>query len=99
MKQWDNANVDGPIPAFDFLGLDERGIAILGDIPKPQIDLNVTPEVLADYPELLPYVVNPTNVKRVFAGDDPSNRTLTVCLSFPDEATARAVMPQFWASE
>lgn len=48
---------------------------------------------------LAPYVIEPAHPKRVFAGDDPSDRELTICLQFSDEAEARTALPAYWQTE
>lgn len=50
--------------------------------------VNVTPEYMAEHPELEPFVVTPSHLRRVWAGDDPVNPVSTVALRFVDEAEA-----------
>ena len=57
-------------------------------------NVNVAPQAMT--PELEPFVVEPVYPKRVFAGDDPANRTMTVCLLFADEEEARAHLASYW---
>ena len=91
---WNLALIDGPIPSFAFLGLDPEGQPIFGD-PLPVYNINIA---AACYTEALaPFVVQPQYPKRVFAGDDPANRTLTVCLTFADEAEARENLAEWWS--
>ena len=90
---WNAALIDGPIPAYKFLGLDAEGLPIFGAL-LPIYNLNVAPQVMTA--ELSSYVVEPVNPKRVFAGDDPANRSLTICLSFATEAEARAALSGYW---
>lgn len=90
---WNASLIDGPIPAFKFLGLDAEGQPTFG-AQLPIYNLNVAPSVMS--PELEPFVVEPTHPKRVFAGDDPDDRTLTVCLSFASEAEARTYLAAYW---
>ena len=54
--------------------------------------VNITPDALTS--ALEPYVVVPTICRRVWAGDDPENPQLTVCLKFNDEAAFQAMFPQ-----
>lgn len=54
--------------------------------------VNITPEVLTARPELAGFVVTPSRLRRVWAGDDPTAPVLTVALRFADEATGRAVL-------
>lgn len=53
---------------------------------------NITPADLT--PELEPYVVTPSRLRRVWAGDDPTNPVLTVALRFADEDEGRAFFPE-----
>lgn len=50
--------------------------------------VNVTPELLESRPELLPFVVVPARLRRVWSGDDPTAPTQTVALRFFDEVEA-----------
>lgn len=50
--------------------------------------VNTTPEYMAEHPELEPFVVTPSHLRRVWAGDDPVNPVSTVALRFVDEAEA-----------
>lgn len=61
----------------------------------PGWHVNTTPEGLAAFPALAPFVVSPdpTRLRRVWAGDDPENPTLTVALRFADEAEALSALP------
>jgi hypothetical protein len=90
---WNAALIDGPIPSFAFLGLDPEGQPIFGD-PLPVYNINISAQIMT--PALEPFVVEPQNPKRVFAGDDPQNRANTVCLSFADEAEARENLAEWW---
>ena len=54
--------------------------------------VNTTPAGLAARPDLAPYVVTPSQLRRVWSGDDPLNPTATVALRFTDEAEAVAVL-------
>ena len=56
----------------------------------PGYHVNVTPDEMT--PELVPFVVTPSLLRRVWAGDDPTNPQWTVALKFADEAEARAVL-------
>ncbi len=55
--------------------------------------VNTTPEYMAEHPELEPFVVIPSALRRVWAGDDPVNPVSTVALKFADEAEALAMIP------
>lgn len=90
---WNTALIDGPIPAYQFLGLDVDGRPLFG-AQLPIYNLNVAPQVMT--PELEPFVVEPMHPKRVFAGDNPDDRALTVCLQFADEDEARARLSEYW---
>lgn len=50
--------------------------------------VNALPEGLAERPELEPYVVEPTRMRRVFAGREAD----TVALVFVDEAEAQEII-------
>jgi len=53
--------------------------------------VNTTPAHLAEHPELAPFVVTPSMLRRVWAGDDAENPTQTVALRFADEAEVLAL--------
>lgn len=61
--------------------------------PYPGWRVNVTPAVMEARPELEPFVITPTLLRRVWAGDDPAHPTMTVALRFADEAEAEAYFP------
>ena len=63
---------------------------LLGYVPGYHV--NTTVADLAEHPELEPFVVVPSTMRRVWAGDDPENPQWTVALKFADEAEARAVL-------
>lgn len=63
-----------------------------GAEPVPGWHVNVTPDYLAERPDLHPFVVTPTILNRVWAGDDPEEPTMTVALRFADEAEAATVL-------
>jgi hypothetical protein len=67
---------------------------MFGD-PLPVYNINISAQIMT--PALEPFVVQPAYPKRVFAGDDPSNRTLTVCLTFADEAMAQENLAEWWS--
>jgi hypothetical protein len=54
--------------------------------------VNTTVDDLALHPELLPHVVTPTSLRRVWAGDDPMAPIITVALRFADEAEAESIL-------
>lgn len=60
--------------------------------PVPGYHVNTTTADLAEHPELEPFVVTPSTMRRVWAGDDPENPQWTVALKFEDEAEARKVL-------
>ena len=49
---------------------------------------NTTQEVLTARPELEPFVVTPTRLRRVWAGDVATDPVITVALRLADEAEA-----------
>jgi len=55
--------------------------------------VNVTPAAITARPELQPFVVTPSVLRRVWAGDDPANPTQTAALRFADEAEALGFFP------
>ena len=57
----------------------------------PSYHVNVTPDEMT--PELEAFVVTPTALRRVWAGDSRWNPTITVALRFADEAEFRAYFP------
>jgi len=58
----------------------------------PGYHVNTTVADLAEHPELEAFVVVPTTLRRVWAGDDPEDPTWTVALKFADEAEALKVL-------
>ena len=60
----------------------------------PGWHVNVTADYLADHPELAPFVVEPSSLRRVWAGDDPDNPVVTVPLRFDSEDLAREYFPE-----
>ena len=54
--------------------------------------VNTTAADLTEHPELAPFVVVPSTMRRVWAGDSPDDPQWTVALKFADEAEARAVL-------
>lgn len=63
-------------------------------IELPGWHVNVTHDVLAEHSQLLPYTVEPSPLRRVWAGDDPAAPVLTVPLRFEDEASANEVLDE-----
>lgn len=53
---------------------------------------NITAEGLAARPDLLPFRVTPSRMRRVWAGDDPLAPAITVALRFEDEASAAMLL-------
>jgi len=61
--------------------------------PVPGYHVNTTLADLAAHPELEPYRVFPSQMRRLFAGDKwPNEPTWTVALKFADEAEALKVL-------
>ena len=81
--------------AIDIIGV-LYGSPLLEDGPSVGLDgwhVNVTRGLLAVRPDLEPFVVTPSVMRRVWAGDDPANPTQTVALRFADEVEALANLP------
>ena len=76
--------------SLDIIGTiytdDEEPVALTG------WHVNVTPDEIDAKPELAPFVVTPSRLRRVWAGDDPVAPDITVALRFADEAEANAVL-------
>ena len=60
----------------------------------PGWHVNVTADYFSDHPELAPFVVEPSPMRRVWAGDDHNNPIVTVPLRFDDEAEGRTYFPE-----
>ena len=106
---WNEALLDGPIISYEFLGLlddddkpiSEAELIRLNKRGRPKFgnkraiyNINIASQIMT--PSLEPFVVQPTNIKRVFAGDDPAGRSSTVCLVFKNEVEARKNLGQWW---
>ena len=72
---------------------DAEGVEITPPVALNGWHVNTTPEYLAARPELAPFVVTPSHLRRVWAGDDAVNPTQTVALRFADEAEALSLFP------
>jgi hypothetical protein len=84
---WNPSLTDGPITVYTYGEPDADGIRqVTGTIPGYHI--NIAPWLMTD--ELAVYAVEPQNPMRVFAGGS------TGFLKFPDEATARALLADYW---
>ena len=69
---------------------DQDGIRpVTGYVPGYHV--NTTVADLAEHPELEPFVVVPSTLRRVWAGDDPENPQWTVALKFESEEEFRKV--------
>ncbi len=84
---------------FDMIGVlrrdavyDADNVLTHAEVIYPGFHVNTTTAILAERPDLEPYVVTPETLMRVWAGDDPDNPTMTVALRFADEAEALAVI-------
>ena len=86
---WRADVIDGPIPSYTFLGLDENGAPIFG-AQTSAYNLNIAPSVMT--PALEPFRIEPQSPKRVFAGDPQD----TVFLTFESEAEAREHLAEYW---
>jgi hypothetical protein len=79
-------------------------VDVIGVLYLPQADpdaepvaypgwrVNITVDGLAARPDLEPFVVTPTRLRQVWAGDDPTAPDVTVALAFADEEEAGAVL-------
>lgn len=60
----------------------------------PGWHVNVTADYLAEHPELAAFVVEPSPLRRVWAGDDPAAPLVTVPLRFADQTEAETYFPE-----
>jgi len=77
-------------------------VDFIGALYKPNVEgepvalpgwhVNVTNEGLATRTDLESYVVTPTVLRRVWAGDNPTDPVVTVALRFADEAASLAIL-------
>ena len=77
-------------PLYDPHPTDPEGDPVL----LPGWHVNVTADYYAEHPELAPFVVEPSPLRRVWAGDDPDNPVVTVPLRFADQAEAETHFPE-----
>jgi len=61
-------------------------------VELPGWHVNATGEGLALRPDLQTFVITPSRLRRVWAGDDPVTPALTVALRFTDPAQADGVL-------
>jgi len=61
-------------------------------VAYPGWRVNITTQGLAMRPDLAAYVVTPSRLRRVWAGDDPTDPEVTVALSFASEAEAQTAL-------
>ena len=71
-------------PLYEPHPTDPEGEPVL----LPGFHVNVTSDLMAERPELEAFRVEPSPLRRVWAGDDPVNPVVTVPLRFTDEAEA-----------
>jgi len=88
---WNQSLLDGPVPIAIFGDeiTDDEGNThrpVTGYVEG--YHLNIAPQVYTD--DLAPYVMTPTQPRRVFAGAE------TVFLKFADEAEAIEVLSAYW---
>lgn len=60
----------------------------------PGWHVNVTADYYAEHPELAAFVVEPSVLRRVWAGDDPAAPVETVPLRFADQAEFENHFPE-----
>lgn len=81
--------LDGPIPVM----VRDPLTGELTDVPAAGVHYNADQATFAaNEAALAPYRVEPLTAQRVWAGDRPDARGWTVCLRFPDQATAEALL-------
>lgn len=78
-------DIIGPLFSIDA----EEEVTLL-----PGWHVNVTRDIVAARPDLEPYAVEPTPLRRVWAGDEDFAQT--ACLAFKDEAEAKALLGDLW---
>jgi hypothetical protein len=78
----------------DIIGTLYDPPAIEGGEPVslPGWHVNVTRRVMIQRPALEAWRVEPETLRRVWAGDDPDDPTVTVALKFDSEAEGRAAL-------
>lgn len=70
---------------------DAEGEEITPPVTHDGWHVNILTEGLAERPDLEPYVVTPSRLRRVWAGDDFEAPVMTVALVFPDREAAEAM--------
>jgi hypothetical protein len=84
---WLSSLIDGPITVYTYGEPDADGVRpVTGTVPG--YHLNIAPWLMTD--ELAVYSVVPQAPARIFAGGS------TGFLKFPDEATAKALLADYW---
>jgi hypothetical protein len=84
---WNPSLIDGPLTIYTFGEPDADGVReVTGTVPG--YHLNVAPWLVTE--EAAPYVQEPATPSCTFAGGS------TGFLKFPDEATARALLADYW---
>lgn len=86
---WRTDVIDGPIPTYQFLGLDANGTPQFGE-QLPAYNLNIAPQIMRA--DLEAFRIEPTHPKRVFAGAE------TLYLTFASEAAAIAALGDYWTT-
>lgn len=77
-------------PLYEPHPTDPEGEPVL----LPGFHVNVTPDLMMERPELEAFRVEPSPLRRVWAGDDPVNPVVTVPLRFADQKEAAKMLPE-----
>lgn len=75
---------------YEPIVVDETGVPVGDPVAMAGYHVNITDDELTH--EIAPYVVTPTVLSRVFAGDNPFDPKWTIPLRFDDEAQARQIL-------
>ena len=87
---WNPALIDGPLTIYTLGEPDADGVReVTGTVPG--YHLNIAPWLMTE--DMAPYTQEPNTPSVVFAGG------ATGFLKFPDEATARAVLADYWIDD
>ncbi len=101
---WTNGLDAGiPVPLTTEIDSETGEVIITSWRTEYHINLPTWPktpdEFFVSHPELISYRVIPTSLSRIFAGDDPSNPTMTAALRFTDELEAKQALTYYWIED